>query len=176
MQHPVGLMHVIRQQGLGDRTVWGKWCFEELGKERKQDREKASWKGADTWCTDFLIRPDQSRQFLADWLHNESVPMKRRRRLMQIVLGNFPCGAWVHDKLDSQKSDRCSLCRKALRAEIGADVCEREIPRETVGHISSAGCKGQTEVVTFAHNNVFHDLMFDIARHQKKKSSRTSRH
>ena len=146
MQHPVGLMHVIRQQGLGDWTVWGKWCFEEFGKERKQDREKASWKGADTWCTDFLIRPDQSRQFLADWLHNESVPMKRRRRLMQLVLGNFPCGAWVHDKLDSQKSDRCSLCRKALRAEIGANICEREIPRETVEHISSAGCRVQIKL------------------------------
>ena len=91
---------------------------------------------------------------------------------MQLVLGNFPCGAWVHDKLDPQKSDRCSLCRKALRAEIGANICEREIPRETVEHISSAGCKGQTEVVTLAHNNVFRDLMFDIARHQKKKSDK----
>ena len=91
---------------------------------------------------------------------------------MQLVLGNFPCGAWIHDKLDSQKSDRCSLCRKALRAEIGANICEREIPRETVEHISSAGCKGQTEVVTLAHNNVFRDLMFDIARHQKKKSDK----
>ena len=47
--------------------------------------------------------------------------------------------------------------------EMGVNVCEREIPRETVGHISSTGCKGQTEVVTLAHNNVFRDLMFDIA-------------
>ena len=30
MQHPAGLAHVIRQQGLGDRVVWGKWCYEEL--------------------------------------------------------------------------------------------------------------------------------------------------
>jgi len=35
---------------------------------------------------------------------------------------------------------------------------------------SSLGCKGQKEVVTLAHNNVFRDLMFDIARHQKKTS------
>ena len=34
----------------------------------------------------------------------------------------------------------------------------------TVGHISSAGCKGQEEeVVTLAHNNVFRDLMFDAS-------------
>ena len=50
----------------------------------------------------------------------------------------------------------------------GSKFCEWEIPRETVGHISSAGCKGQKEVVTLAHNNVFRDLMFVIARHQKK--------
>ena len=89
---------------------------------------------------------------------------------MQLELGNFPCGTWVHGKLDSQKSDRCSLCRKAMREEKGANFCEWEVPRETVGHISSAGCKGQKEVVTLAHNNVFRDLMFDIARHQKKTS------
>ena len=53
---------------------------------------------------------------------------------------------------------------------MGVNFCEREIPRGTVGHISSAGCKGQKEVVTLAHNNVFRDLMFDIARHQKKTS------
>ena len=46
----------------------------------------------------------------------------------------------------------------------------QKIPRETVGHISSPECKGQEEVVTLAHNNVFHDLMFDIARHQKRSS------
>ena len=78
----------------------------------------------------------------------------------------------MHDKFDQQKSDRCSLCMKALRAEMGVNFFERNIPRETVGHIFSAGCKGQKEVVTLAHNNVFRDLMFDIARHQKKTNAR----
>ena len=135
------------------------WCYEELEKEREQGGEKTSWKGADTWCTNFPMRCGQSHQFLAEWLNNESVPMGRRRRLMQLVLGNFPCGAWVHDKFDQQKSDRCSLCRKALRAERGVNFCEREIPRKTIGHISSAGCKGQKEVVTLVHNNVFRDFV-----------------
>ena len=164
MQHPAGLAHVIRQQGLGDRVAWGKWCYEKLEKKREQGGEKARWKVTDTWCTNFLIRQGQSHQFVADWIGNESVPMKRRRRIQQLELDNFPCGTWVHGKLDSQKSDRCSLCRKALRVEKGANFCEWEVPRETVGHISSAGCKGQKEVVTLAHNNVFRDLMFDIAR------------
>ena len=152
--------------------AWGKCCYEELEKEREQGGEKKSWKGADTLCTNFLMRGGQSHQFLAEWLRNESVPMGSRRRLMQLVLGNFPCGAWVHDELDQQKSDPCSLCRKALREEMGVNLCERKIPRETVGRISSAGCKGQKEVVALAHNNVFRDVMFDIARHQKKTSAK----
>ena len=47
MQHPPGLVHVMRQQGLGDRVAWGKWCYEELEKEREQGGAKASWKGAE---------------------------------------------------------------------------------------------------------------------------------
>ena len=73
----------------------------------------------------FLIRCGQSHQFLAEWLNNESVPMGSRQRLMQLVLVNFPCAAWVHDKFDQQKSDHCSLCRKALREEIGANFVSR---------------------------------------------------
>ena len=53
---------------------------------------------------------------------------------------------------------------------MGVNFCEREIPRKTIGHISSVGCKGQKEVVTLVHNNVFRDFMFDVARHQKKTS------
>jgi hypothetical protein len=39
---------------------------------------------------------------LAEWLNNDSVPIGRRRRLMQLVLGNFLCGAWVRNKFDQQ--------------------------------------------------------------------------
>ena len=66
--------------------------------------------------------------------------------------------------LDQQKSDRCSLCRKACWAEMGVNFCEQKIPRETVGHISSAGCKGQKEVVTLSRDtkvpSLFRRLMF----------------
>ena len=53
---------------------------------------------------------------------------------------------------------------------MGENFCEQKIPRETVGRISSPECKGQKEVLTLAHNTVFRDLMFDIARHQKRSS------
>jgi hypothetical protein len=59
MQHPAGSAHAIRQEGLGDRAAWGKWCYEELEKEIEQGGEKTSWKGADTRC----MRCGQSHQF-----------------------------------------------------------------------------------------------------------------
>ena len=85
--------------------------------------------------------------------------------MMHLVLDNFPCGVWVHDKIDPQQSDRCSMCRRALRMERGSNLSEKEVPREPVEDISSAGCKGQVQqeqVVTLAHNSSFRDLMFDV--------------
>ena len=56
--------------------------------------------------------------------------------------------------------------------ERGSNFSEKEVPRQTIEHISSAGCKGQAEVVTLAHNNSFRDLMLDVTRHQKATSDR----
>ena len=56
--------------------------------------------------------------------------------------------------------------------ERGSNFSEEEVPRETIKHISSAGCKGQAEVVTLAHNNSFRDLIFDVTRHQRATSDR----
>ena len=45
----------------------------------------------------------------------------------------------------------------------GSNVSEKEVPRETVEHISGAGCKGQAQaqaqaqVVTLAHKKAFRD-------------------
>jgi hypothetical protein len=89
---------------------------------------------------------------------------------MQLVLGNFPCGACVHDKIDSQQSDRCSMCRRALWMERGSNFSEEEVSRETIEHISSAGCNGQAEVVTL--HTTIGDLIFDVTRHQRATSDR----
>ena len=87
------LEHNIRQEGIGDRVAWGESCYEELEKERGQGEETSSWKGARMWCANFLIRRGQTRYFLVEWFDCESIPSGRRRRMMQLVLGNFPCGA-----------------------------------------------------------------------------------
>ena len=45
------------------------------------------------------------------------------------------------------------------------------MPAESIGHIQSAGCLGQSESVTAAHNKCIKGLMSDIQEAGKKKSS-----
>ena len=41
------------------------------------------------------------------------------------------------------------------------------LPKETIGHIQSAGCLGQKEVVTAAHNACIQELLQEIEVHGK---------
>jgi hypothetical protein len=41
------------------------------------------------------------------------------------------------------------------------------LPKETIGHIQSAGCLGQKEVVTVAHNACIRELLQEINVHGK---------
>ena len=41
------------------------------------------------------------------------------------------------------------------------------LPEETIGHIQSAGCLGQKEVVTAAHNVCIRELLQEIEVHGK---------
>jgi hypothetical protein len=43
----------------------------------------------------------------------------------------------------------------------------RELPKETIGHIQSAGCLGQKEVVTAAHNACIRELLHEVDGHGK---------
>ena len=72
---------------------------------------------------------------------------------MQMTLGIFPCGKWLH-KTKQISSGKCNMCRQALeeRATNGRNVSDEEVPDQTIGHISSAGCWGQRAVVTAAHH------------------------
>jgi hypothetical protein len=48
------------------------------------------------------------------------------------------------------------FCRKA-HGECGSSW-NRELPKETIGHIQSEGCLGQKEVVTATHNACIREL------------------
>jgi hypothetical protein len=57
------------------------------------------------------------------------------------------------------------LCQKA-REECGGSW-NGELPKETIGHIQSAGCLGQKEVATAAHNACIWELLQEVNVHGK---------
>jgi hypothetical protein len=57
------------------------------------------------------------------------------------------------------------LCQKA-HEECGSSW-KGELPKETIGHIQSAGCLGQKEVVTAAHNAYIRELLQEVNVHGK---------
>ena len=59
----------------------------------------------------------------------------------------------------------CMLCQKA-HEECGSSW-KGELPKETIGHIQSAGCLGQKEVVTAAHNACIRELLQEVNVHAK---------
>ena len=87
-----------------------------------------------------------------------------------MTLGIFPCGKWLH-KTKQIASGNCSMCRQALeeQATSGGGLSEENVPDQTIGHISRAGCWGQRAVVTAVHHNCFDALMADVVNHVGKE-------
>ena len=108
-----------------------------------------------TWSTDFLLREGFSREEIGKWLKNKSIPWQRRRKLLRVVTGTFPCGQQLV-KYGYRGKAECILCKKAYEESGGS--WKGELPKETIGHIQSAGCLGQKEVVTAAHNACIREL------------------
>ena len=133
---------------------WGKKCFEDL------DQRRMGRPATRTWSTDFLLREESSREERGKWLKNKSVPWRRRRRLLQVVTGTFPCGQQQRQKYGYRKTAACMLCQKA-HEECG-NCWNGELPKETIGHIQSAGCLGQKEVVTAAHSACIRELLQEV--------------
>jgi hypothetical protein len=64
-----------------------------------------------------------------------------------------------------RKTAACVLCQKA-HAECGSSW-NGELPKETIGHIQSAGGLGQQEMVTAAHNACIRELLQEVNVHGK---------
>jgi hypothetical protein len=105
-----------------------------------------------------------SREEIGKWLRNESIPWQRRRRLLQVVTGTFPCGQQLVKHGYKEKAE-CTLCKKAH--EESGSSWKGELPKETIGHIQTAGCLGQKEVVTAAHNACIRELLQAVDMHGK---------
>jgi hypothetical protein len=59
-------------------------------------------------------------------------------------------------KYGYMRTAACTLCQKAH--EESGSIWNGEMSKETIGHIQSAGCLGQKEVVTAAHNTCIREL------------------
>ena len=68
-------------------------------------------------------------------------------------------------KYGYKRTAECSLCEK-VHEESGSSW-NRELPKETIGHIQSAGCLGRKEVVTAAHNACIRELLQEADMHGK---------
>ena len=140
---------------------WEQRCLSDLFEE-SPDR-----KILNTWCEDFLLQREVSREELTAWLANKDVPWKRKRRLLQAITLSFPCSAWLH-RIGAATSDNCIACHKvSLRQGLSGET----IGKGTYGHIQSAACLATKEAVTAAHNKCLNALIDAIIKHKKKKSS-----
>ena len=68
-------------------------------------------------------------------------------------------------KYDYKEKAECTLFKKAH--EESGSGWNRELPKETIGDIQSAGCLGQKDVVTAAHNACIRELLQEIDAHGK---------
>ena len=74
-------------------------------------------------------------------------------------------------KSTSRSTAECELCRRIKEMTDGNT--QGDVPVESIGHIQSAGCLGQSEVVTTAHNECIRGLIGDLQMHRKKRSNLT---
>jgi hypothetical protein len=80
--------------------------------------------------------------------------------------GDWYISLWTADAKDGyRKTAACMLCQK-WHEECGGSW-NGELPKETIGHIQSAGCLGQKEVVTAAHNACIRELLQEVSVHGK---------
>jgi hypothetical protein len=68
-------------------------------------------------------------------------------------------------KYGYRKTAACTLCQKA-HEECGGSW-NGKLQKETIGHIQSAGCLGQKEVVTAAHNACMREMIQEVNVHGK---------
>jgi hypothetical protein len=100
-----------------DEQEWGRKCFDHLD-QRRMGRPVTR-----TWSTDFL--EGLSREEIGKWLKNKSIPWQRRRRLLQVVTGTFPCGQQML-KYGYKRTAECTLCIPWKEANGGSPVPEEQ--------------------------------------------------
>jgi hypothetical protein len=133
-----------------DEQEWGKKCFEDLDQRRM---------GRPVYMEYGLLREGSNREEIGKWLKNKSIPWQRRRGVAPGSDWHVPCGQQML-KYGYKRTAACTLCQKAH--EESGSSWNGELPKVTIGHIQSAGCLGQKEVVTAAHNACIRELLLEM--------------
>ena len=85
--------------------------------------------------------------------------------MLQVVTAHSRASGQQLVKYGYKEKAECTLCKKAH--EESGSSWKGELPKETIGHIQSAGCLGPKEVVTAAHNACIRELLQAIDMHGK---------
>jgi hypothetical protein len=153
------------QSDLMDSTRWGWRCMLQL-----QEADKWKKLAATTWTAEFLLREDESREFLGSWINSSAVHEAKKRRAKQVITCSFPCGKWLH-MIGARASPGCEICKRARNMDLKTtDV----LPTETVAHIQSASCKAQKKSVIGAHNRCWKYLIGAISPMVKQQETLNS--
>jgi len=90
-------------------------------------------------------------------------------RVLMVLRGRSAvlCSWFMSSSSASSSHDSAPLDRGAWYSCLTANSWNKELPKETIGHIQSAGCLGQKEVVTAAHNACIWELLQEVDMHGK---------
>jgi hypothetical protein len=116
---------------------WGRRCILQL-----QEAENWNKQAATTWAAEFLLREGESREYLGSWMNSNAVNEAKKRRGKQVITCSCPCGKWLY-RIGVRTRPGCELCKRERRKDMGSLAA---LPKETVAHIQSAGCKAQKKV------------------------------
>ena len=149
----------VKSQWFEPLDEWMERCT-EMRRTRPAERNgQQNSPATSSWTADFMTRKGESRECVHKWLKCKSIPWRRKRRLIQVLTGTFPCGQWLN-KIGRGQGTGCTLCRQK---QVEGCKPEKRVP-ETVGHLQSAYCEGQKEVVTAAHNRCNRLILKEVQR------------
>ena len=123
-----------------------------------QLQEANNWKkpAATTWAAEFLLRENESRQFLGSWINSSAVHEEKTSQASDHVFISM----WEVAKHSWSSCE--SGVRTLQKGEKHGPENDRRPPNRNSGAHSSAGCKAQKRSVIGAHNRCWKYLIGDI--------------
>jgi len=124
----------------------------------RADQDNINHPAYGTWTVDFMLRQNESRAFLENYLDDTRIPWRHKRREMMAIAGIILVAKWLA-KIKRRSDVGWRLCRMA-REQRGAST--KILPEEMCGHINRAFCEGMAATVTAAHQFIWRHLYASV--------------